>query len=64
MPERITTTQSMDRATSASICRAIGERLTQNLGPEAPMPSRFERLIEEMRRQEMGNRETDKPSRR
>ena len=43
----------LDRATSTSICKAIGERLQQNLGPEAPMPNSLQRLIDEMHRQEM-----------
>ena len=42
----------IDRATSTSLCKAIGERLQQNLGPEAPMPSSLQRLIDEMHRQE------------
>ncbi len=53
MRDRDNERELIDRATSTSICRAIGERLQQNLGPESPMPSRLQRLIDEMHRQEI-----------
>ena len=52
MRDRDNETRHLDHATSTSICKAIGERLQQNLGPEAPMPSSLQRLIDEMHRQE------------
>lgn len=53
MPNRITMSREpIDRATSASICRAIGERLELHLGPETPLPPALQRLIDEMHRQE------------
>ena len=53
MRDRNNESGQIDRATSTSICKAIGERLQQNLGPEAPMPSSLQRLIDEMHRQEL-----------
>lgn len=47
--------EPINRTTNASIRRAIGDRLSQHLGPEAPMPDRLQKLIEEMRRQEQSN---------
>lgn len=47
----------IDRATNSSIRRAIAERLSQKLDREAPMPERFRRLIDEMRRREQSGRE-------
>jgi hypothetical protein len=52
MRDRNDGSRQIDRATSTSICKAIGERLQQNLGPEAPLPSSLKRLIDEMHRQE------------
>ena len=52
MRDRDNDRAQIDRATSTSICRAIGERLQQNLGPEAAVPSSLQRLIDEMHRQE------------
>lgn len=46
--------EPIDRATSASICRAIGERLRQNLqSEETTLPSRLQYLLDEMRRQDL-----------
>jgi hypothetical protein len=43
----------MDRATSTSICRAIGERLRQNLTPEpVGLPDRLQHLMEALRMQD------------
>lgn len=53
MPDRISNRRvDVDHATSTSICKAIGERLTQHLGPESPLPSRLQQLIDELHRQE------------
>jgi hypothetical protein len=49
--------ETIDRATSRSICDAIGERLQQSLRPEALQPSsHLEHLIDEMRRRDLENR--------
>ncbi len=53
MADRPDKSLPLDSETSTSICKAIGDRLQQNLGPEAPMPSSLQRLIDEMHRQEM-----------
>jgi len=48
--------EEIDRPTSLSICRAIGERLRQNLRPEdSELPSGLRDLVEELRRQERRN---------
>jgi hypothetical protein len=45
--------EEIDRPTSRSICRAIGERLQQNLRPEnSELPSGLRNLMEEMRRRD------------
>jgi hypothetical protein len=54
MNSRITDSyEGIDRKTSRSICDAVGERLQQNLRPEAPrLPSHLEHLMDELRRQD------------
>jgi hypothetical protein len=48
--------QPIDRTTSRSICDAVGERLQQDLRPEAsPLSPHLQHLLEEMRRQESEN---------
>ncbi len=48
--------EEIDRRTTRSICRAIGERLQQNLRPEdSELPSGLRNLMEELRRQERRN---------
>jgi hypothetical protein len=48
--------ETIDRATSRSICDAVGERLQQSLRPEALQPSSYlEHLIDEMRRRDLEN---------
>ena len=48
--------EELDRPTTLSICRAIGERLRQNLHPEqSELPSVLRNLMEELRRQERRN---------
>jgi hypothetical protein len=48
--------EEIDRRTSLSICRAIGERLRQSLRPEdSELPSGLRNLIEELRRQDRRN---------
>jgi hypothetical protein len=45
--------EQIDRATSRSICRGIGERLQQNLRPEnSALPTHLEKLMDELRRQD------------
>jgi hypothetical protein len=45
--------EELDRPTTRSICRAIGERLQQNLRPEhSELPSGLRNLMEELRRQD------------
>jgi hypothetical protein len=48
---------TIDRATSRSICDAVGERLRRDLQPEALQRcSRLEYLIDELRRREHESR--------
>ena len=45
--------EMMDRATSRSICNAVGERLQRDLRLDAmPPSSRLEHLMEELRRRD------------
>jgi hypothetical protein len=45
--------EDIDRPTSLSICRAIGERLRQNLRPDdSDLPSGLRNLMDELRRQD------------
>jgi hypothetical protein len=45
--------EQMDRATSRSICRGIGDRLQQDLRPEdSELPSHLKHLIDELQRQD------------
>ena len=54
MPDRINeSSEQIDRATSRSICRGIGERLQQDLRPEnSALPSHLEKLMDALRRQD------------
>ena len=48
--------EQIDRATSRSICRAVGERLRQDLRPEnSELPSHLRHLMDELRRQDRHN---------
>jgi hypothetical protein len=48
--------ETIDRATSRTICDAVGERLQQNLRPEALQPSPYlQHLIDELRRRDHEN---------
>ncbi len=48
---RITdSTETIDYRTSRSICDAVGERLQQNLRPEAELSQPLRRLIDQLRR--------------
>ena len=48
--------EQMDRATSRSICRGVGERLQQDLRPEASeLPSHLQQLMDELQRQDRRN---------
>jgi hypothetical protein len=45
--------EQIDHATSASICRAIGERLRENFQPDATgLPSRLQYLLDQIQRQD------------
>lgn len=57
MQDRTTESQGkVDRATSASIRSAIGERLRQNLRPEpTSLPSHLQRLLDAMEQQDRDN---------
>jgi hypothetical protein len=48
--------EQIDRATSRSICRGIGERLQQDLRPEnSELPSHLQHLMDELRQQDRRN---------
>jgi hypothetical protein len=45
--------EQIDRATSTTICKAIGDRLRQNLAPEpAGLPPQLQQLLEQLRLQD------------
>jgi hypothetical protein len=44
--------EQLDHKTCVSICDAIGERLQQNLRPEAEMSPRLRELVDELRRRD------------
>jgi len=44
--------EQIDHKTCVSICDAIGERLQQNLRPEAELSPRLRELIDELRRRD------------
>jgi hypothetical protein len=44
--------EQIDHKTCTSICDAIGERLQQNLRPEAELSPRLRELVDELRRRE------------
>jgi hypothetical protein len=48
--------EQMDRATSRSICRGVGERLQRDFRPEASdLPSHLQHLMDELQRQDRRN---------
>jgi hypothetical protein len=57
MSDRINqSSEQIDRATSRSICRGVGERLQQDLRPESSeLPGHLRHLMDELRRQERCN---------
>ncbi|MEA2897715.1 MAG: hypothetical protein QOJ84_3330 [Bradyrhizobium sp.] len=57
MSDRINeSSEQIDRATSRSICRAVGERLQQDLRPEnSKLPSHLRYLMDELQRQDRRN---------
>ena len=57
MSDRINeSSEHIDRATSRSICRAVGERLQQNLRPEnSELPTHLRHLMDELQRQDRCN---------
>jgi hypothetical protein len=57
MSDRINqSSEQLDRATSRSICRAVGERLQQDLRPEnSELPSHLQCLMDALQRQDRRN---------
>jgi hypothetical protein len=57
MSDRINqSSEQIDRPTTRSICRAVGERLQQDIRPETTeLPSRLRFLMDELRRQDRRN---------
>jgi len=50
------TSETIDPATSRSICDAVGERLQQSLRPDALEPSsHLDHLMDELRRRDLQN---------
>ncbi len=50
------TSEQIDGKTSRSICRAVGERLQQNLRPlDSELPPHLAHLIDQLRKQEAGD---------
>jgi hypothetical protein len=48
--------EQIDRRTTRSICRAVGERLQQDIRPETTeLPSHLRSLMDELRRQDRRN---------
>jgi hypothetical protein len=48
--------EQIDRATSRSICRGVGERLQQDLRPEnSELPSHLRQLMDALQRQDRHN---------
>jgi hypothetical protein len=48
--------EQIDRATSRSICRGVGERLRQDLRPEnSELPTHLRHLMDELQRQDRRN---------
>jgi hypothetical protein len=57
MNSRITDhSEQIDHKTSRSICDAIGERLKQNLRPDAGLSTHLQHLIDELRRRDSEGR--------
>ncbi len=60
MPDRDSDRYEIDRATSTTICKAIGERLRQNLvaEPSGPsgLPPHLQQLLDELRLQDNQSR--------
>ena len=54
MSDRINqSSEQIDRRTTRSICRAVGERLQQDIRPEtAELPSHLRSLMDELERQD------------
>ena len=57
MSDRIReSSEQIDHPTSRSICRAVGERLQQDLRPEnSELPSQLRYLMDELQRQDRRN---------
>lgn len=53
METRITSDlEQLDHKTCLSICDAVGERLQQNLRPDAELSLRLRQLVDELRRRD------------
>jgi hypothetical protein len=53
METRITSDlEQLDHKTCLSICDAVGERLQQNLRPDAELSPRLRQLVDELRRRD------------
>ena len=44
--------EQINHRTSRSICEAVGERLQQNMRPEAELSPHLQRLVDELRRRD------------
>jgi hypothetical protein len=44
--------EQIDHKTSRSICNAVGERLQQNMRPEAELPQPLRQLLDQLRRRD------------
>lgn len=55
----VQSSEELDRADGARICRAIGEKLRQNLVPEqAPLPRHLQLLFEKLQAQDRSSPES------
>jgi hypothetical protein len=52
MSDRINQSQQIDRPTSRSICRAVGERLRQDLPENSELPAHLRCLMDELQRRD------------
>jgi len=56
MSDRNSNQEHLDRATTRSICRAVGERLGQHMRPErSDLPPYLKTLLNELRQLEFGD---------
>ena len=62
MPGRIAIDFTLDAPTSRAVAQGIGEKLRQTLGPETGFPDQLQKLLDELREREAGQREVGPPS--